>query len=291
MLQVQTGGFAAAGVSAARRGRLPWALRRAAWYGPDHAGEGDMGLGVMALVLALAVVTFFKGFGLNQEYQRAVVYRLGRLQAPKGPGVYWLIPWLERAVKVDIRVLTVSLPTQETVTKDGVAVKVNAVLWHKVVDAALAVNSVVDRDNAVLLAAETALRDTIGQHELDDLLKDRMKVNAKLMELLERAAAKWGVEIDAVEIRDLDIPEQMQRALAREAEASREAKARLIKAQGEKAAAETLVDAARAIGSVPGALELRRLQTIAEVGAEHNSTIVIAMPTELFSLGGRLTAA
>ena len=245
---------------------------------------------ILGLALVFACVTFFKGFGLNQEYQRAVVYRLGRLREPKGPGVYWLIPYVDRAVKVDIRVMTVSLPTQETVTKDGVAVKVNAVLWHKVLDPSMAVNSVVDRDNAVLLAAETALRDTIGQHELDDLLKDRMKVNAILMELLERAAAKWGVEIDAVEIRDLDIPEQMQRALAREAEATREAKARLIKAQGEQAAAETLVDAARSIGSVPGALELRRLQTIAEVGAEHNSTIVIAMPTELLSLGARAPA-
>jgi regulator of protease activity HflC (stomatin/prohibitin superfamily) len=247
-----------------------------------------MGLAIAALVLLVVVVTFFKGFGLNQEYQRAVVYRLGRLTTPKGPGVYWLIPYLDRAVRVDIRTMTVSLPTQETVTKDGVAVKVNATLRHKIVDPSLAVNAVVDRDNAVLQAAETALRDTIGQHELDDLLKDRMKVNAKLMELLERAALKWGVDIDAVEIRDMDIPEQMQRALAREAEASREAKARLIKAQGEQAAAQTLVDAARAIGSVPGALELRRLQTIAEVGAEHNSTIVIAMPTEFFSLGAKL---
>jgi len=243
---------------------------------------------LFAGLVVAAVVTFFKGFGLNQEYQRAVVYRLGRLQAPKGPGIYWLIPYLDRAVKVDIRTVTVSLPTQETVTKDGVAVKVNAVLWHKVVNPTLAVNAVVDRDNAVLLAAETALRDTIGQHELDDLLKDRMKVNAKLMELLERAARKWGVDIDAVEIRDMDIPEQMQRALAREAEASREAKARLIKAQGEQAAAETLVSAARAIGAVPGALELRRLQTIAEVGAEHNSTIVIAMPMEFGALAGAL---
>ena len=250
-----------------------------------------MGYGVLGIIAVLAIITFFKGFGLNQEYQRAVVYRLGRLQAPKGPGVYWLIPWLDRAVKVDIRTMTVSLPTQETVTKDGVAVKVNATLWHKVADPALAVNAVLDRDTAVLQAAETALRDTIGQHELDDLLKDRMKVNAKLMELLERAAAKWGVEIDAVEIRDMDIPEQMQRALAREAEASREAKARLIKAQGEKAASFTLVEAAREIATAPAALELRRLQTLAEIGAEHNSTVVVAMPMELLPLGARALGA
>lgn len=237
--------------------------------------------------LAIALVTFFRGFGINQEYQRAVVYRLGRLKGVKGPGVFWMIPWLERAVRVDIRTVTVSLATQETITKDGLAVKVNATLWYQVQDPKLAVNAVLNRDEAILQAAETALRDTIGQHALDDLLKDRMSVNAKLMELLSRGAAKWGIEIDAVEIRDLDIPEQMQRALAREAEASREARARLIKAQGEQEAAATLVKAAEAIAAAPGALELRRLQTLTEIGAEHNSTIIVAMPMELLSLGKR----
>jgi regulator of protease activity HflC (stomatin/prohibitin superfamily) len=151
------------------------------------------------------------------------------------------------------------------------------------------VNAVFNRDEAILQAAETALRDTIGQHALDDLLKDRMSVNAKLMELLSRGAAKWGIEIDAVEIRDLDIPEQMQRALAREAEASREARARIIKAQGEQAAAATLVEAAQAIATAPGALELRRLQTLTEIGAEHNSTIVVAMPMEFLSLAKKVS--
>ncbi len=243
------------------------------------------------VVLVMLVTTAFKGFGLNQEYQRAVVYRLGRLQPTKGPGLYWLIPWIDRAVKVDIRTVTVALPTQETITKDGVAVKVNATLWHKISDPILAVNAVRERDIAVLQAAETSLRDTIGQHELDQLLKDRMSINAKLMDMLVVAAAKWGVEVDAVELRDLDIPEQMQRALAREAEASREAKARIIKAQGEQAAAEMLVLAAKSIGATPGALELRRLQTIAEVGAEHNSTVIIALPEFLNTAGQQIAAA
>ncbi len=238
-------------------------------------------------VLLVLLVTFFRGFGINQEYQRAVVYRLGRLKGVKGPGVFWMIPWLERFVRVDIRTITVSLATQETITKDGLAVKVNATLWYQVTDPRLAVNAVINRDDAILQAAETALRDTIGQHALDDLLKDRMSVNAKLMDLLSRGAAKWGIEIDAVEIRDLDIPETMQRALAREAEASREARARLIKAQGEEVAAATLVRAAEAIAAAPGALELRRLQTLTEIGAEHNSTIIVAMPMELLSLGKR----
>ena len=149
----------------------------------------------------------------------------------------------------------VALPT---VTRDGVPVQVNAVLWYKIDDPRLAVNAVHDRDMAVVQAAETSLRDSIGQHTLDDLLKNRMQVNAKLMELLAAPARKWGVEIDAVEMRDLDIPEQMQRALAREAEAVREAKARLIKAEGEAAASETLVRAARAIAQEPAALEIRR---------------------------------
>ena len=245
---------------------------------------------VATVILVLLFVTLLRGVGINQEYQRAVIYRLGRLSPTKGPGLFWLIPWADRAVKVDLRIMTVSLPTQETVTKDGVAVKVNATLWHKVVDPVLAVNAVRDRDLAVLQAAETSLRDAIGQHQLDDLLKNRLGVNAKLMDMLARAAAKWGVEIDAVELRDLDIPEQMQRAIAREAEASREAKARVIKAEGERAAAQQLVEAARSIGSTPGALELRRLQTITEVGAEHNSTIVITLPEFLGDVSRALAA-
>lgn len=220
--------------------------------------------------------------------ERAVVYRLGRLQQLRGPGLFWLFPLIDRSVKVDIRVTTVTLDTQETVSSDGVPVKVNAVLWYKIADANLAVNAVLDPHDAILQAAETGLRDVIGQHDLDDLLKNRMGVNAKLIELLRVPSKKWGIHIDAVEMRDLDIPEQMQRALAREAEATREAKARLIKAEGEAAAADTLVDAARKIASVPAALEIRRLQTITEIGAEHNSTVVIALPMELTSVAAKL---
>jgi regulator of protease activity HflC (stomatin/prohibitin superfamily) len=246
--------------------------------------------GVIPVFVFVVLVLLLQGFRINQEYQRAVIYRLGRLAEVKGPGVVWIMPFIDRAVRVDIRTVTVTLPRQETVTRDGVPVQVNAVLWYKNSDPKLAINAVRDRDIAVVQAAETSLRDTIGQHTLDDLLKDRMKVNAKLMALLAKAAAKWGVEIDAVEMRDLDIPEQMQRALAREAEAIREAKARLIKAEGEAAASATLVKAAEAIGSTPGALELRRLQTLTEIGVEHNSTIVIAMPSEFTQLAAKLAA-
>ncbi len=239
-------------------------------------------LGAFAVPLLVAAIGFVvSGFKINQEWERSVIYFLGRYASTRGPGVYWIIPIVEYAKRVDVRTLTVKLETQETVARDGVAVRVNAVVWYNVIDPAKALNAVVDPYLAVLQASETALRDTIGQHDLDSLLKHREAVNAKLMELLERSAAKWGVHIDAVEMRDLDIPEQMQRALAREAEATREAKARLIKAQGEAAASATLVEAARMIQSVPAALELRRLQTLSEIGAEHNSTIVLALPMEM----------
>lgn len=240
--------------------------------------------GLVVLIGLLAILSI----RINQEYQRAVVYRLGRLTGARGPGLFFLIPLVERAVVVDLRTVTFSLETQETVTKDGVAVRVNAVLWYKIADPSLAVNAVLQRDHAVRQAAETALRDSIGQHLLDDLLRNRMDVNAKLVELVRRAAVKWGVEVEAAEMRDLDIPEQMQRAIAREAEASREAKARLIKAEGEEAAALSLLNAANVIAGSPAALEIRRLQTLTEIGVEHNSTIVVAMPVELLTAASAL---
>jgi regulator of protease activity HflC (stomatin/prohibitin superfamily) len=251
----------------------------AAWQGGNAF---FISLGVFGIpLLVLLAVFVFSGFKINQEWERSVIYFLGRYASTRGPGLYWIIPMVEYAKRIDVRILTVKLETQETLSRDGVAVRVNAVVWYKVIDPGKALNAVTDPYMAVLQASETALRDTIGQHGLDELLKHREIVNAKLMELLERSAAKWGVHIDAVEMRDLDIPEQMQRALAREAEATREAKARLIKAQGEAAASQTLVEAARMIQSAPAALELRRLQTLSEIGAEHNSTIVLALPMEM----------
>ncbi len=246
------------------------------------SGAVWVALGAFAVPVVVAIVGFvISGFKINQEWERSVVYFLGRYASTRGPGLYWIVPLIEYAKKVDVRILTVKLDTQETLSRDGVAVRVNAVVWYKVIDPGKALNAVVDPYLAVLQASETALRDTIGQNGLDELLKHREQVNAKLMELLERSAAKWGVHIDAVEMRDLDIPELMQRALAREAEATREAKARLIKAQGEAAASATLVEAAKMIQTAPAALELRRLQTLSEIGAEHNSTIVLALPMEM----------
>ncbi|MEY4159961.1 MAG: hypothetical protein RLZZ136_582, partial [Pseudomonadota bacterium] len=244
--------------------------------------------GTGSILLLIFLVLAIKSFGINQEYQRGVVFRLGRLAKTKGPGWFWLIPLVDRVVKVDLRVITFALATQETVTRDGVAVRVNAVLWFRAVDAAKVVTTVIDWRNAVIQAAETGMRDAIGQSELDQILKDRTTINLRLLDLLGKTCEQWGVEVDAVEIKDLDIPEQMQRAIAREAEAIREKRARIIKAEGENEAAKTLANAARIIGEQPGALELRRLQTLSEIGVEHNSTIIAMFPTELLEAAKKI---
>jgi regulator of protease activity HflC (stomatin/prohibitin superfamily) len=232
-------------------------------------------IGIAVLAAAL------KSFGINQEYQRAVLFRLGRLGLTKGPGWYWLIPFVDRVVRVDTRTITYQLETQETITRDGVAVRVNAVLWFRADSPIQVVTSVENWKSATVQAAETALRDAIGQSELDQMLKDRIAINRRMQDLLREASIKWGVEIDSVEIKDVDIPEQMQRAIAREAEAIREKRSRIIKAEGEQEAAKKLAEAADTISASPGALELRRLQTLTEIGVEHNSTIIAMLPVEL----------
>ncbi|HEY0315446.1 MAG TPA: SPFH domain-containing protein [Sphingomonas sp.] len=246
-------------------------------------------LGVLAIPLVLFIVAALKTFGINQEYERAVVFRLGRVKEPKGPGWYWLIPFVDRAVKVDMRTITIALDTQETVTRDGVAVRVNAVLWFRATNPTRVITVVEAWQRAVLQAAETGLRDTIGQADLDQLLKDRVVINERLMGMLGKAVEQWGVAVDAVELKDLDIPENMQRAIAREAEAIREKRARIIKAEGENEAAAKLAEAAAMIGSSSGALELRRLQTLSEIGAEHNSTVIAMLPVELLEAARALT--
>jgi len=238
-------------------------------------------LGILVAFVVLLLITSLKSFGINQEYQRGVLFSLGRLGQTKGPGWYWLIPFVDRVVRVDQRIITYQLETQETITRDGVAVRVNAVLWFRADSPIQVVNAVEDWRGATVQAAETALRDAIGQSDLDHVLKDRATINTRLQQLLREASLKWGVEIDSVEIKDVDIPEQMQRAIAKEAEAIREKRARIVRAEGEEEAAGKLSHAAEVINNVPGALELRRLQTLAEIGVEHNSTIVAMMPVEL----------
>lgn len=170
---------------------------------------------VIVVVVLILIITSLKSFGINQEYQRGVLFRLGRLGQTKGPGWYWLIPFVDRVVRVDQRIITYQLETQETITRDGVAVRVNAVLWFRAESPIQVVNAVEDWRAATVQAAETALRDAIGQSDLDHVLKDRATINIRLQQLLREASIKWGVEIDSVEIKDVDIPEQMQRAIAR----------------------------------------------------------------------------
>lgn len=237
----------------------------------------------MPLLAAAAIVVIAVLLGsvrMAQEYQRAVIFRFGRVVGLRGPGLFFKFPLAERRVIVDLRTMTRQLETQETVTRDGVAVKVNAVLWYQAVDPIKVVVNVADWKEAVKQAAETAMRDTIGQNELDHLLQDRLNANLDLKRLLTAAVQKWGVEISAVELKDLDIPATMQRAIAREAEAIREKRARIIKAEGEMEAANKLNEAAEIMSRNSAALELRRLQAMTEIGAEHNSVIIVAMPTE-----------
>lgn len=238
-------------------------------------------LAILLPVLLFALVISLKSFGINKEYERAVLFRLGRLGQTKGPGWFWLIPFVDRIRRVDMRTITYQLETQETITRDGVAVRVNAVLWFRAESPVQVINSVENWTSATVQAAETSLRDAIGQSDLDAMLKDRMTINKRLQELLREASLKWGVEVDSVEIKDVDIPEQMQRAIAKEAEAIREKRARIIKAEGEEVAARKLAEAATIMSSTSEALELRRLQTLSEIGTEHNSTIVAMLPVEL----------
>jgi regulator of protease activity HflC (stomatin/prohibitin superfamily) len=240
-------------------------------------------MGALGTIAAIVIVLLVLSVRMAQEYQRAVIFRLGRVKGHRGPGLYLLIPLIERQVTVDLRTITQQLDTQETLSSDGVAVKVNAVLWYRAADPERTVVAVANWRNAVQQAAETGMRDTIGQSELDGLLRDRLSVNARLLEVLRATVQRWGVEVEAVELKDLDIPEQMQRAIAREAEAIREKRARIIKAEGEMEAAQKLAEAATIIGAHPAALEIRRLQTISEVGAEHNSTTVLMIPTEFLA--------
>ena len=233
---------------------------------------------LLTTLATVVMVILLGSIRMAQEYQRAVIFLLGRVVGTRGPGLFLKLPFIERAVFVDLRTITTQLETQET--SDGVPVKVNAVVWYHAVSPAKTIIAVLDWHEAVRQAALTALRDTIGQSELDHLLKDRLNANIDLKHLLSAAVQKWGVEIAAVELKDLDIPENMQRAIAKEAEAIREKRARIIKADGELEAATKLNEAAAIIAPHPSALELRRLQALTEIGVEHNSVIIVSLPVE-----------
>lgn len=241
------------------------------------------------VVLAAVVMFGLAGFRVAQEYQRSVVFRLGRYQALKGPGLYWIIPLIEWQSKVDLRTVTVSIEQQETITKDSVTAKVSAVLWYKIVDPEKAIIAVENYRVAVHQVALTSLRNIIGQHVLDEVLKSRDSINATLKQIVDDVTVAWGIKVEIVEMKDVEIPESMQRVMAMEAEAVREKRARLIKAEAESEASLKLGEAAATIARNPMALELRRMQMIQEVGAEQNTTTIVLMPSELVTMAGALS--
>jgi regulator of protease activity HflC (stomatin/prohibitin superfamily) len=239
---------------------------------------------ILIFVIGLVIVIALSGFKICQEYQRAVVFRLGRFQAIRGPGWYWNIPLVERQKRLDIRTTTVDIERQETVSKDSVTIKVNAVLWFRIVDPERAVNAVESYYMAVYQVALTSLRNIIGQHDLDDVLKSRDQINQTLCAMVDNATNPWGLKVEMVEMKDVEIPIGMQRAMAREAEAVREKRARIIKAEAELESSIKLKEAAQFIAENPAALELRRMQMVTEVGAEQNTTTLIMMPSDFMTL-------
>jgi regulator of protease activity HflC (stomatin/prohibitin superfamily) len=230
-------------------------------------------------IIGLAIL-FLTGFRIAQEYERALVFRLGRFKGLRGPGLFWIIPIIERQQLVDIRTRTVDLERQETITKDSVTIKVNAVLWFKVIDSSNAIIKVADFNKAVYQFAVTTLRNIIGQHLLDEVLKEREKINKTLQQIVDAATEHWGIKIEMVEMKDVEIPESMQRAMAREAEAIREKRARIIKAEAEFEASEKLALSAKQMADNPMSMELRRMQMLSEIGIDNNTTTVILMPSE-----------
>ncbi len=239
---------------------------------------------VLVILAALAIVSGGAGLKIDREYERGVIFRLGRLKGIKGPGMYWIIPLIDQKAEVDIRTKTVDIAPQETVTADSVTIKVNAVLFYRVLDPNKAINRVENYQIAVYQAAMTTLRNVVGQNILDDILQQRDKVNFKVQEIVDEITEPWGIAIERVEIKDVEIPSVMQRAMAKEAEAVREKRARLIKASAEEEASMKLAAAAERIMQSPAALELRRLQMLTEIGAENNTTTLVMMPSDLITL-------
>ncbi|BAQ63530.1 slipin family protein [Geminocystis sp. NIES-3709] len=235
-------------------------------------------------ILVPVIIFVLTGFKIDREYERGVIFRLGRMSSIKGPGLYWTIPLVDQKAKVDIRTKTVEIKSQETITADSVTVKVNAVLYYRILDPNRAINKIEDYTTAVYQAAMTTLRNVLGQNALDNILRNRDKMNIQIQEIVDEITEPWGVVIERVEMKDVEIPQSMQRAMAQEAEAIREKRARLIKAAAEKDASIMLSEASQQMMNNPIALELRRLQTLTEIGAENNTTTVMLVPTELITL-------
>src|SRR5437660_11281011 len=238
---------------------------------------------IIVIVLAFLLVLFLiSAIKVAREYERGIIFRLGRLlPEPKGPGLFILIPVVDRMVKVDLRTITLNIPPQEVITKDNVPVRVNAVAYFRIVEPKNAIVQVENFMVATSQIAQTTLRSVLGQHQLDELLSEREKINAILQEIIDGATGPWGIKVSIVEVKDVEIPGGMQRAMARQAEAERERRAKIINAEGEFQASERLKDAALVIEKHPTALQLRYLQTLLEIGGSNSSTIIFPAPVDV----------
>jgi regulator of protease activity HflC (stomatin/prohibitin superfamily) len=247
----------------------------------------DALLGLLAFLIPLAVVLFSiagSAVKIVQEYERGVIFRLGRLVGARGPGLFFIIPFVDRMVKVDLRVVTLDVPAQEVITRDNVTVRVNAVLYFRVFDPEKAVVAVTDYVRATHQIAQTTLRSVLGQSDLDELLSQREAINLRLQQIIDEQTEPWGIKVGIVEVKDAELPQSMQRAMARQAEAEREKRAKIIHASGEFEASKMLTAAAKVIGSEPATIQLRYLQTLTEIASERNSTIIFPVPIELLSM-------
>jgi regulator of protease activity HflC (stomatin/prohibitin superfamily) len=241
----------------------------------------DVVIGIVVVLLFFALIAAAASVRVLREYERGVIFRLGRLIATKGPGLILLIPFIDRMVKVELRTVTLSVPPQEIITRDNVPCRVNAVAYFRVVDQNRAVVEVENYLVATSQISQTALRSVLGKAELDQLLADRERLNEELQKIIDESTEPWGVKVTAVEIKDVEIPDQMQRAMARQAEAERERRAKIINSEGEYQAAQKLTDAADIISTNPASLQLRYLQTLLEIGSNQNTTVVFPLPMDV----------
>jgi regulator of protease activity HflC (stomatin/prohibitin superfamily) len=237
----------------------------------------------VGIVIVFAIVILASAVKIVQEYERGVIFRLGRLQGAKGPGLFFIIPLVDRMVKVDLRVITLDIPTQEAITRDNVTLRVNAVAYYRVVDPNDAIVQVEDFRRATWQIAQTSLRSVLGQSDLDELLIHRDEINHRLTQIIDEATEPWGIKVSVVEVKDVELPDTMKRAMARQAEAEREKRAKIIHASGELAASQQLQEAAKVLSSEKGAILLRYLQTLTEIGVEKNTTVIFPLPIEILS--------
>jgi regulator of protease activity HflC (stomatin/prohibitin superfamily) len=234
-------------------------------------------------IIILIIIILPQAVRILREYERGVIFRLGKLLGAKGPGLIFLIPIVDRMVRMDLRVVTIDVPRQEVMTRDNVPVSVDAVLYFRVIDPQAAVVKVENFLKATSLIAQTTLRSVLGQAELDELLAHREKINQTLQEIIDRQTDPWGIKVTAVEVKDVALPDTMKRAMAKQAEAERERRAKIVNAEGEYQAAEKMVQAAAAMSKEPMALQLRFLQTMREISSEHNTTTFLPVPLDLFT--------